>query len=211
MDRKAIDKMLISAFRNVKGIVNCCPLPNDDHPQILERELEAEKRSLMGLGKVVNTGVREILNHDWVYAALTSMDFDWGCYSCLLLKKGEEIVGQEIRDKALLAELADKKNVWFLHKNFVVYKDRISFPHDIMKKVCYFEIPCLPAEFCLLGDDQLQCHSIQFASPSVLCDLYLKEQYFNSENVAELGTILIGAKQGRKNGNQSSGPRLHQV
>lgn len=211
MDRKAIDKMLISAFRNVKGIVNCCPLPNDDHPQILERELEAEKRSLMGLGKVVNTGVREILKHDWVYAALTSMDFDWGCYSCLLLKKGEEIVGQEIRDKALLAELADKKNVWFLHKNFVVYKDRISFPHDIMKKVCYFEIPCLPAEFCLLGDDQLQCHSIQFASPSVLCDLYLKEQYFNSENVAELGTILIGAKQGRKNGNQSSGPRLHQV
>lgn len=211
MERRAIDKILISAFRNVKGIVNCCPLPNDDHPRILERELEAEKRSLMGLGKVVNTGVREILKHDWVYAALTSMDFDWGCYSCLLLKKGEEIVGQEIRDKGVLAELANKKNVWFLHKNFVVYKDRISFPHDIMKKICHFEIPCLPADFCLLDDDQLQCHSIQFASPSVLCDLYLKEQYFNSENVAELGTILIGAKQGRKNGNQSIGPRLHQV
>jgi hypothetical protein len=202
MDRKIIDidKVMISALRNVKGIVNSCSLPNDDHPRILEKELEAEERSLMGLGKVVNTGVREILNHDLVYAALTSKDFDWGCYSTLLLKKGQEIVGQEIRDKAVLAELANNKNVWFLHKNFVIYKDRISFPGDIMNKICTFEIPCLPAEFCMLGDDQLQCHSINFASPSILCDLYLKEQYFDGENVTELGTILIGVKQGRKNG-----------
>jgi hypothetical protein len=196
MDRKMIDGVMISALRNVKGIVNSCPLPSDGYPQILEKELEAEERSLMGLGKVVNTGVREILNHDLVYAALTSKDFDWGCYSTLLLKKGQEIVGQETRDKAVLAELANKKNVWFLHKNFVIYKDRVSFPGDIMNKICTFEIPCLPAEFCMLDDDQFQCQSINFASPSVLCDLYLKERYFDRENVAELGTILIGVKQG---------------
>jgi hypothetical protein len=196
MDRKMIDGVMISALRNVKGIVNSCPLPNDDHPRILEKELEAEERSLMGLGKVVNTGVREILNHDLVYAALTSKDFDWGCYSTLLLKKGQEIVGQEIRDEAVLAELANKKNVWFLHKNFVIYKDRVSFPGDIMNKICTFEIPCLPAEFCMLDDDQFQCQSINFASPSILCDLYLKEQYFSGDNVADLGTILIGVKQG---------------
>jgi len=203
MDRKAIDEALISVFRKVKGIVNCCPLPGDGHPRILERELEAEKRSLMGLGKVVNTGVREILTHDWVYAALTTMDFDWGCGSTLLLKKGQETVGQEIRDKGVLAELANKKNVWFLHKNFVVYKDKISFPTDIMKKICHFEIPCLPADFCLLDDDRLPCHSIQLASPSLLCDLYLKEQYFSGEKVADLGTILIGAKHGRTDGGLS--------
>jgi hypothetical protein len=197
-----IDRVMISALHNVKGIVNSRPLPTEEHPRILEKELEAEKRSLMGLGKVVNAGVREILNHDWVYAALTSMDFDWGCYSTLVLKKGQEIVGQETRDKAVLAELANKKNVWFLHKNFVVFKDRVSFPGDIMNKICHFEIPCLPAEFCTLGDDQIQCQSINFASPSVLCDLYLKEQYFDSENVAELGTILIGVKQGRNNAEQ---------
>jgi hypothetical protein len=197
-----IDRVMISALHNVKGIVNSRPLPTEEHPRILEKELEAEKRSLMGLGKVVNAGVREILNHDWVYAALTNMDFDWGCYSTLVLKKGQEIVGQETRDKAVLAELANKKNVWFLHKNFVVFKDRVSFPGDIMNKICHFEIPCLPAEFCTLGDDQIQCQSINFASPSVLCDLYLKEQYFDSENVAELGTILIGVKQGRNNAEQ---------
>jgi len=195
MDHKLIDGVMISALRNVKGIVNSCPLPNEAYPRILEKELEAEERSLMGLGKVVNTGVREILNHDLVYAALTSKDFDWGCYSTLLLKKGREIVGQETRDKVMLAELANKKNVWFLHKNFVVYKDRISFPGDIMNKMCHFEIPCFPAEFCMLGDDRLKCRSINFASPSILSDLYLKEQYFDRENVVELGTILIGVNQ----------------
>ena len=200
MDRTMIDGLMIAALHNVKGIVNSCPLPTEDHPRILEKELEAEKRSLMGLGKVVNTGVREILNHDLVYAALTSKDFDWGCYSTLLLKKGQEIVGQEIRNEAVLAELANKKNVWFLHKNFVIYKDKISFPGDIMDKICTFEIPCLPAEFCLLENDQLECRSINFASPSVLSDLYLKEQYFDGENVTELGTILIGVMQSRKNG-----------
>jgi hypothetical protein len=196
-----IDGVMIATLHNVKGIVNSCPLPTEDHSRILEKELEAEKRSLMGLGKVVNAGVREILNHDLVYAALTSMDFDWGCYSTLVLKKGQEIVGQETRDKAVLAELANKKNVWFLHKNFVVYKDRVSFPSDIMNKICHFEIPCLPAEFCTLDDDQIQCQSINFASPSILCDQYLKERYFDRENVADLGTILIGVKQGPNNSN----------
>jgi hypothetical protein len=200
MDREMIDGVMIAAFRNVKGIVNSCPVPTEDYSQILEKEIEAEKRSLMGLGKVVNAGVKEILNHDLVYAALTSKDFDWGCYSTLLLKKGQEIVGQETRDKEVLAELANKENVWFLHKNFVVYKDRISFPGDIMNKICHFEIPCLPAEFCMLDDDQFQCQAINFASPSVLCDQYLKERYFDRENTADLGTILIGVKQDRKNG-----------
>ena len=204
MDPKMIDGVMISAFGNVKGIVNSCPLQNEDHPRILEKEREAEERSLMGLGKVVNTGVREILNHDLVYVALTSKDFDWGCYSTLLLKKGQEIVGQEIRDEAVLAELANKKNIWFLHKNFVIYKDRISFPNDIMNKICTFEIPCLPAAFCLLEDEQLECRDIHFASPSVLCDLYLKEQYFEGEDVTDLGTILIGVMQTPKKGDHQT-------
>jgi hypothetical protein len=200
MDRKAIDEILISALRKVKGIVNCRPVRVDDHPRIIEREIEAEKRSLMGLGKVVNTGVRKILSCDWVYAALTSTGFDWGCHSSLLLMKGEEIVGQEIRDKEMLAELADKKDVWFLHKNFVVYKDRISFPNDIMNKICHFEIPCLPVEYCTIDDNRIECQAIQFASPSVLCDQYLKERYFGGENAADLGTVLIGAWLGGQNG-----------
>ncbi len=200
MDRKKIDEILTAALRNVTGIVEARPLPADAFAPVIEKEVEAEKRSLMGLGKVVNTGIRDILNFELVYAALTSKEFDWGCHSALLLKKGRETVGQEVRDDAALAGSTEEKNVWFLHKNFVVYKDRISFPGDIMNKICHFEIPCLPAAFCLPDDDRVQCHAVHFASPSVLCDRFLKERCFPGENVAELGTIIIGARLHRDTG-----------
>ena len=192
MDRKKTDDLMKGILGKVKGLEDSHPLLDEDRQRILEKEKEAEERSLMGLGKVINTGVREILNCELVYVALTTMDFDWGCHATLVLKKDQEVVGEEVRDEALIAELSEKENVWFLHKNFVVYKDKISFPQDIMKKVCYFEIPCLPADFCLLENDQLQCHSVVYANPSTLCDLYLKEKYFGGLDQKGLGTILVG-------------------
>lgn len=186
--------MMITALRTVKGLKGVSRLRNDDHQPILDREQKAEAQSLMGLGKVVNTGVREILDRDLIYVALTSMDFDWGCYATLVLKKGPEIVGEEVRDKAVIEQLSKKENVWFLHQNFVVYKDKVTFPQDIMNKVCHFEIPCLPAEFCILDNDQFQCQSIGFANPCVPGDLFLKERYFDGLDEKGLGTILVGVK-----------------
>jgi hypothetical protein len=90
--------------------------------------------------------------------------------------------------------LANQKNVWFMHKNFVVYKDKICFPQDIMKKICHFEIPCLPAEWCVLDEGSLQCHSIVYANPATPSDVFLKEQYFSRLDERGLGTILIGVK-----------------
>lgn len=188
------DEVMVASLNRVNGILRVAVLEDDDRQPILEKEREAEERSLMGLGKVVNTGVTEILRLQRVYVALTSMDFEWGCHGTLVLKKGEEIVGEEVRDAAILAELAQNPNVWFLHKNFVIYKDRVSFPGDIMKKVCHFEIPCLPADFCHLETDQLRCQSILFANPSTLCDLYLKSRYFDNIDEKGTGTILVGVK-----------------
>jgi hypothetical protein len=193
MDREIINDVILNALEKVKGLKRVCRLRNEDYPVILQKEQEAEERSLMGLGKVLNTGVRKVLEHDFVYIALTTMEFDWGSHSTLVLKKGPEIVGEEVRDEAILAELSKKENVWFLHKNFVVYKDKISFPQDIMKKICHFEIPCLPAEFCVLEDHRFECRSITFANPSTLCDIYLKEQYFDGIDERGLGTILVAA------------------
>jgi hypothetical protein len=193
MDLKNANDILIEVLSDVKGLKKICRLNDNDYPVILEKEREAEERSLMGLGKVVNTGVREILKNEIVLAALTTMEFDWGPYSTLVLKKGSEIVGEEVRDEKVISELSKDKNVWFLHRNFVVYKDKISFPHDIMKKTCYFEIPSLPAKFCILDESVLHCRSINYANPSTLCDLFIKAQYFDGEDEQGLGTILIGA------------------
>jgi hypothetical protein len=194
MDKKKADGLIIPALKKAKGIVEVFVFSDQDLQKLFEIEQDAEKRSLMGLGKVVNTGVREVLKCDLIYVALTDMDFDWGCGATLLLKKGDEVVGEEIRDEAAMDRLANQKNVWFMHKNFVVYKDKICFPQDIMKKICHFEIPCLPAEWCVLDEGSLQCHSIVYANPATPSDVFLKEQYFSRLDERGLGTILIGVK-----------------
>jgi hypothetical protein len=192
MDKNETDALMVSALEKVKGIVKALPFASEDRRKIMEIEEDAEKRSLMGLGKVTNVGVREVLRCDSIYVALNNMNFDWGCHATLVLKKGDEVVGAEVRDEELIARLSKQKNVWFMHKNFVVYKDKMSFPQDIMQKICYFEIPCLPAEWYLLEDDSFQCNSIIYANPCTTSDIYLKEQYFDGTDEKGCGTILVG-------------------
>ncbi|MGE5839640.1 MAG: hypothetical protein ACM34H_06870 [Deltaproteobacteria bacterium] len=192
MDKFEADRFIIDALRQVKGIVDAVRLSDQDRKRILQIEDDAERRSLMGLGKVTNTGVRAVADCDLVYVALNNLDFDWGCSANLLLKKGDEIVGEEIRDEKRIAELSGKKNAWFMHRNFVVYKDRVCFPQDIMNKTCHFEIPSLSAEWCSLGDEKDRFQSIIYANPSTPADLHLKENYFGGKDERGLGTILIG-------------------
>jgi hypothetical protein len=192
MDPEQIDKIMTVAFSKVEGLIKTSSFSNDDRPKMLDIEQEAEKNAFMGLGNVVNAGVREVLACGLIYVALTNMDFEWGCGPSLVMKKGEELVGEEVRDKQRLAELSNRKDVWFMHQNFVVYKDKVSFPQDMMKKICHFEIPGLPAEWCLVEDENFECRSIIYANPSTLGDIYLKKQYFNEIDEKGLGTILIG-------------------
>ncbi len=193
MERESIIEAIGETIAKATGIDRVRRLAKDDYAVILEKERDAEERSLMGLGKVVNTGVRKILEYDVVFVALTTMEFDWGPYSTLLLKKEDVVVGEEVKDEQTIRELSKDKNVWFLHKNFVVYKNKISFPQDIMKKACYFEIPCLAADFCVLDQDRCQCGPIVYCNPSGLSDVYLKEKYFEGLDERGLGTILVAA------------------
>ena len=192
MDKNETDALIVSALEKVKGINRAKPFAPEDHVKIEQIEADAEKQSLMGLGKVVNVGVKRVLKCDLVYVALNNMDFDWGCHATLVLKKGDEVVGEEVRDKDIIARLSDRKDVWFMHKNFVVYKDKMSFPQDIMKKICFFEIPCLPAEWCTVADDKFECNSIIYANPCTPSDIYLKERYFDGVDEKGCGTILVG-------------------
>ncbi len=196
-DRAWIDPLVVSALARVRGIRAARPVAPEDIGKIVGIEQEAEARSLMGLGKVVNSGIHEVVRCPAVYAALTDMEFDWGDHPSLLLKKGGQIVGQEVRDEKRIEALRGRKDVWFLHRNFVVFKDRISFPQDIMKKICHFEIPCLPADWCRVDDPRLEGWTIVYANPSPPCDRFLKETYFGGHDEQGLGTILVGARQGR--------------
>ena len=191
---KQINQIFQDALGDVLGIRDVQPVADNDRDQVRQLEEEAEKRSLMGLGKVVNSGVYKVLKSDLVFVALTTMEFDWTDRASLILKKGDQLVGEEVRNEKLIAELEQRPNVWFMHRNFVIYKDKVSFPKDIMQKVCYFEIPCLPADWCIIDEDAVRCSGVYYGSPSPLSDVFLKENYFNNIDEKGLGTILIGAE-----------------
>ncbi len=197
---KELTTQIQQELAKVKGIVSVCLLRPVDHSEILRLEDEAEKRSLMGMGKVVNAGVRKALQFESVYVALTSMEFNWRC-SSLVLKKGDKLVGEDIYDEEVLAKLSKSPNAWFLHKNFVIYKDLISFPKDIMKKICHFEIPGVKVDWLPNDTKNGIRFDVWHASPSTYCDVYLKENYFENYQNEKcfdgskekgFGTILIG-------------------
>ncbi|MCF8025244.1 MAG: methylamine methyltransferase corrinoid protein reductive activase [Desulfobacteraceae bacterium] len=193
-DPEDIDRTMLPALKRVPGLKSVWILSAEDFKSVFQKEQEAEERSLLGLGKVVNTGVKKVLASQRVYVALTTMAFDWGCHATLVLKKGDEMVGEQVRDETRLAELSTRKDVWFMHKNFVIYKNKINFPRDIVKKVCHFEIPCLPAGFCIPENDRMKHYSIVFATPSMLGDIFLKNRYCAGVDEKGTGTILVGVQ-----------------
>lgn len=184
------EELIRAALLRVKGFVEAVSLEDEDRQELRAIEQEVETRSLLGLGKVINMGVQGVLKCDLVFVALVNMDFDWSCRPNLVMKKGEEVVGEEVTDQPTIDRLAARENVWFLHKNFVIYKDRVSFPQDVMKKICYFEIPCHPAEWPV----GIHCHSVVYGSPSTPADIFLKKKYFQGKDERGTGTVLIGIK-----------------
>ena len=206
MIQKTIIRALVVALKRVRGISEVLPLNDQDRLRIQEVENEAQERSLMGLGKVVNDGVIEVLNRPLVLAALTTMEFDWGLRPSLVLKKGPVLVGEEVRDPDRLSELGRNEDAWFMHENFVIYKSRMSFPRDLLTKDCFFEIPWYPAEWDELeglgsGEPPM---IYGFVSPPA--DAFLKEKYFPTAEEKGMGTILIGVglQPGETDGNPAS-------
>lgn len=183
---------LMQALGNIPEVLEVKKLCKEDRSKLLEIEKEAEQRSLMSLGKVINVAVREALECENIYLILNTVKFDWGTqYSTLLMKKDDEIVGEEVRDENRISELSRNPDIWFMHKNFAVYKSRIFFPQDIMNKICHFEIPPIPAHWKELQEFWDKGFCIFFAAPSPLGDQFLKENYFSGPQDKGSGTCLV--------------------
>lgn len=187
------DDRILDGVRSIKGIKDAFTLNQPDRFQLLDVETAAEKKAFMGMGLCYNTGIREVLRCPIIIVAITTMDFEWGCQTLMLLKKDDEVVGEEVRDPSRIEDLLQQPNVAFLHKNFVIYKDKVDFPSDIVEKKCCFELPaCSPEEFLpLLREfgDYVCCF------PSTPGDVFLKKTYYENKDEWGTGTMLFGFKE----------------
>jgi hypothetical protein len=187
-----IAERIVEYLLRIKGIRAVFRLDEEDRLRLLDVETAAEKKAFMGLGMCYNSGIRDVLRCDMVFVGITGMDFDWGCQSHIILKKGEEIVGEEVLDEARIEKLKERKDVWFLHKNFVIYKDSCSFPEDLVAKRCCFELPALTSEGAIPGLEQFG--DTVFCFPSTAGDVFLKERYYDAKDERGTGTAVFGFK-----------------
>lgn len=181
---------ILASLRSVPGIEALYPMREEDLHRLLDVETEAEKKAFMGLGMCYNSGIREVLRCPSVAVGITTMDFQWGCQSHLLLKKDDDIVGEEISDPDRIAELKQRSDVWFMHRNFVVYKDKVNFPDDIVSKKCCFDIPALHFDDDFSTDEDLK--SVVFCFPSTAGDVFLKKTYHAGVDEHGAGTVVFG-------------------
>lgn len=189
------DDRILVCVRSIKGIVAAFSLDEADRFQLLDIEAEAEKKAFMGMGMCYNSGVRDVLRCPVVILAITTMDFDWGCQSHLRLMKEDEVVGEEVRDQSKIQDLEGRANVFFLHRNFVIYKDKVDFPRDVVEKKCCFELPALNAEAALPGLDAWGNYI--FCFPSTHADVFLKKKYYEEKDEWGTGTVLFGFREDR--------------
>lgn len=184
---------IAQSVRSIKGIVKVFVLDAATSFQLLDIEIQAEKKAFMGMGLCYNSGIREVLSCPVVITGITSEDFDWGCQSHIILKKEDEIVGEEVRNPERIKDLEQRKDVCFLHKNFVIYKDKINFPGDIVQKKCVFELPALTGRELI--PDLLEAEGCVLCFPSVTGDIFLKKTYYEGIDERGTGTVLFGFKE----------------
>jgi hypothetical protein len=181
---------VLASLETITGIIETFELETPDRFQLFDIELAAEKRAFMGMGLCYNSGIREVLRAKFVAVAITSKELDWGCQSHMLLKKDDEIVGEEVRDPVRIQELQEQKNTFFLHRNFVIYKDKVNFPDDLISKKCIFELPVHTPEKAFASLEAFGNYI--FCFPSTPGDIFLKEKYFDGKDDWGTGTALFG-------------------
>ena len=89
-------------LKETRGIEAVFRLTEEDRLHLLDVEIAAEKKAFMGLGMCYNSGIRDVLRCPLVFVCITTMDFGWGCQAHMILKKGDEIVGEEVLDDSLI-------------------------------------------------------------------------------------------------------------
>jgi len=173
-------------LRSIKGIVDVERLNNQGRAEILDLEQKAEQVLMMGLAKTVNRGLRNAIDRDVTYAAIHDPDLRHPPGSTVIWVREDEIIGEEVWDKAIIEELKKREDVLFIGEGFILYTDKIRRMQKTEMTVVF---PGLPVpelqDIDKIGD-------IVSATLSAPADLHIKRNLGWSTTDPKIGTILIG-------------------
>ena len=173
-------------LRGIKGIVDVERLNDEDRAEILGLEQKAEQIMMMGLAKAVNRGLRDAMDRDVTFVAIHNPNLRHPPGPTVTWVREDEIIGEEVWDKAIIEELKKREDVLFIGEGFVLYADRIR---RIQKTEMTVVFPSLLVPE-LQNIDRIE--NVVSATLSAPADLHVKRKLGWSTTDPNIGTILIG-------------------
>jgi len=173
-------------LRGIKGIVDVERLNDEDCAEILDLERKAEQILMMGLAKTVNRGLRDAIDRGVTYAAIHDPDLRHPPGPTVIWVREDEIIGEEVWDKAIIDGLKKRQDVLFIGEGFVLYADKIRRMQKTEMTVVFQGLP-VPE---LQNIDKIE--SVVSATLSAPADLHVKRKLGWSTTDPKIGTILIG-------------------
>lgn len=177
---------LWETLSRIRGIVGAFTLDRGQVEDILGLEQKSEKMSLLNATRSLNQGVREVLKKKFVLGILHDRRLRHPPYPLVVWMAGDQVVGAEVWTINQTRRLRKSRNARFICDNFVVYPARLKkiLRHEILTVFPQQPFP----ELERLG----RVEDVVSASPSVLVDLYLKQQAGWDKGRRDLGTIILG-------------------
>jgi hypothetical protein len=190
-DHSTIEKAC-SLLKEHKGVCSVVgQLNKSQQEKILKMELEEQKKSMMLNACSENQSVKEVLSRDVVLLLTNDQNYEYK-QPTILLKAGDEVVGEEIMDKAKLEELKHTPGCYALGSDMIVYTRKLRQMKGVPLK--FVTLPfCLTDEKvvekieALPGVQDLIC-----GWPSRSVDFYLKNEFRMKTDDLRIGTLLVG-------------------
>ena len=172
-----------------KGIEALRFLKVDEKRQILEIENLAEGKIAYGMCKTYNEGVREALQRHYTIAMVMNTSiFEYPHHPLMRMVSDNDVVGEQINDLNVIAELKRNRANFFLWENFVIYTSRLPKEREARNK--------LRIVYIKRGAPQLEgipcVKEGVFGTLSSEGDALVKEIISFSSKDSFMGTSLIG-------------------
>jgi hypothetical protein len=119
-----------------KGIQALRSLNIDEKKQVLEIEAKVEEKIAYGMCKTYNEGAREAIKRDYTIAMVMNTSiFEYPHHPLMRMVSDNTIVGEQVSDPSIIAELKINRTNFFLWENFVIYTSRLPKEREVRQKV----------------------------------------------------------------------------
>ena len=192
MSEVAADRQLeevLKSLRECRGVLAMKVLSERDKEKILDVESEVEEKTVFGMCKSLNKGVRGSLQREFTVAmVIQTSAFEYPHHPYMSMICGDQVVGELVNDEKRIEKLKKNPTNLFLWKNFVVYIRKLPRDPEERKKMRVVYLPREPIQ--LRGLQHLR-NSV-FGTPSTEGDTLIKSMLCIESKESVLGTCLVG-------------------